>query len=221
MTDISKDVADYPAPWDLQGRGYMLIYRFSREFARKDAFLKPAWKDRFAGGLGAVMLIDYQQSNAGPYQELLFIPGKFNTPFGQWHNIPKIYVSTMESVVNGRRNWAIPKERADFEFRSETGGGESISVKADGVPIFDVAFRAFGPRFPVDTRLLPFPLMQEAEQNFLQTSFFGKGKGKLCRLESIKVNRKYFPDVTHSRPLAVVRIDPFKLTFPVAREYII
>jgi len=53
---------------------------------------------QFAGGLGTVMLVDYNTSNAGPYGELHFIPGKFKHQNKRLNSISKIYVSTLASV---------------------------------------------------------------------------------------------------------------------------
>ena len=113
---MDKDIKKYPAPWDLKGKGYIFLYKFNKKFVEQSGKVPEFLKDSFTGGFGSVMLVNYKQSNAGPYGELLFIPGKFKFNNKKLDNISKIYVSTMESVVNGRLNWGIPKEKADFSF---------------------------------------------------------------------------------------------------------
>ncbi|KAL4759391.1 uncharacterized protein BDW70DRAFT_80695 [Aspergillus foveolatus] len=68
--------------------------------------------------LKAVMIVRYEETDVGPYDELIFIPGRAANPkTGKKEmRISNIYVSTDASVWNGRRNWNIPKHRARFEF---------------------------------------------------------------------------------------------------------
>ncbi|KAE8550477.1 hypothetical protein EYB25_006704 [Talaromyces marneffei] len=66
----------------------------------------------------ALLIIRYDDSDVGPYDEVMVIPGFFVNPHtGKRHaRISNIYVSTDASVWNGRRNWNIPKHRARFVF---------------------------------------------------------------------------------------------------------
>jgi len=206
-----------PAPWHLEGRGFMVLYKFNRDFLKEKAFLPLVGEIAPAGGLGALMIVDYSISDAGPYSELLFIPGKVHVNGGRWHRITKIYVSTMDSVLNGRKNWAIPKEPATFHF-SRKDNLETIEVENDGGAFFKTDIKVFGPRFPVSTKLLPFPLLQGSAGSYLQTSFSGSGWGRLASIRSIKADQKYFPDLEGIRPLVAIGIDPFKIVFPPARR---
>jgi acetoacetate decarboxylase len=64
------------------------------------------------------MLVDYEQSPVGPYQELLFIPGRFQFGRRRYYMVTQIYVSTQVSVENGQENWGIPKQLAQFHFET-------------------------------------------------------------------------------------------------------
>ena len=121
---MENDVKAYPAPWNLRGKGYIFLYKFKKDFVGQNGNVPSFLDGAFAGGFGSVMLVDYEESDAGPYGELLFIPGKFRFGGQKLDTISKIYVSTMESVVNGRANWGIPKEKADFSFEKTDGGAE-------------------------------------------------------------------------------------------------
>ncbi len=66
-----------PAPWQLRGEGYLFLYRFTRGWLLEHGAIPPQLAARFVGGLGALMLVDYQSGTADPYRELLFMPGKF------------------------------------------------------------------------------------------------------------------------------------------------
>ncbi|MGC8605722.1 MAG: acetoacetate decarboxylase family protein, partial [Desulfomonilaceae bacterium] len=112
-------VTKVPAPWNLTGNGYVILYWFKKELLRDNSFLDQPTKESYLGGRGCVMLVDYKSSNVGPYKELLFIPGKISFKGRKLFTISKIFVSTMDSVVNGRENWGIPKEHANFSWQSE------------------------------------------------------------------------------------------------------
>ncbi|MGE5372767.1 MAG: acetoacetate decarboxylase family protein [Solirubrobacterales bacterium] len=216
---MPNEVKTFPAPWKLRGHGYVLVYRFDRSFAVNQTFLTPEHARRFAGGLGAVMLVRYDQSDAGPYDELLMMPGKLAFGSRRWHTISKIYVSTRESVVNGRLNWAIPKELAQFDFAQDGPNRESVTVTVDEEPVLESRMERFGIPFPVYTRLLPFPLIQEQPGGrLLETVFSGYGIGRLVRIKRLAVNPERFPDISRVKPLLAIRIDGFRMTFPVAKE---
>lgn len=207
----------YPAPWDLSGKGYILIYKFNRNFVEDQGNLLPFLRNHYAGGIGSVMLVDYTFSNAGPYRELLFIPGKFKHEGKKINIISKIYVSTMTSVVNGRKNWGIPKEQANFTFEDLDDHHEHIRVLSGEENIADFTIASGGMSFPVSTRLLPFPLVQLYEGKYYYTTFHGRGKGKLAKIQNIEINSRLFPDISLFKPIVVIKVEPFHITFPVPR----
>ena len=213
--DSSIRVPAAPAPWNLEGRGYIILYKFKKEFLETRAYLPKNEEMKSAGGLGALMIVDYKCSNAGPYSELLFIPGKLHINGGRWHRITKIYVSTMDSVLNGRKNWAIPKDLADFKF-SKNGNMEDVEVSTGGRTFFRASLKVLGPRFPTSTKLLPFPLMQGEKGSYLNTNFSGSGWGRFASLREIEADQNFFPDLSLTKPLAAVFVDPFRIVFPKA-----
>lgn len=208
---------DYPAPWTLSGKGYILLYKFPETFVEKKANLTEFLKGHFAGGFGALMLVDYSTSNVGPYSELLFIPGKFKHKGKKLNSISKIYVSTMISVENGRKNWGIPKELAGFTFKSTKPHTEKISVFSEENAIAEFTLESDKLSFPVNTKLFPFPLVQYYEGKYYYTTFQGSGTGKLAKLKDININSKLFPDVSGFNPIIAIKVEPFKITFPVAK----
>jgi len=217
-TLTENSVRRVPAPWDLRGSGYILLYKFPKGFAIEEGRIPPFLEASFAGGLGAVMLVDYAESNAGPYGELVFIPGRFHCRGKKLDCITKIYVSTLESVVNGWENWAIPKEQADFVFATqENQGTETVSITRGGEPVLDVMLKHGGISFPMHTSLLPFPLVQEKDGELYYTSFSGKGTARFAHVEEMRVNPELFPDIQPYHPLMSIRIDNFAITFPPAR----
>ena len=205
------------APWTLTGKGYILVYKFNRSFAEENTSIPDFLKERFSGGFGSVMIVDYQSSNVGPYCELLFIPGRFQFRNKKFYSISKIYVSTMESVVNGVLNWGIPKEYAKFQFEMVDRSVERIAVNSDRVDIADFLLKSSRISFPINTRLLPFrfELIQYYEERYFYTTISGNGNASLAKLVGIHINPGLFPDISDFQPILAIKIDPFKLIFPV------
>jgi hypothetical protein len=211
----------YPAPWSLKGKGYIFLYRFPRSFEKNPAFISSVTSEPF-GGFGTVMLVDYSESNAGPYRELLFIPGEFSFLKKKYYSITKIYVSTMESVDNGRKNWGIPKEHADFEIITIDKKTERIIVKKDGTVFFDVTLKKRCIPFRVNTKYISHAIAQKlhSETVFI-TEFQGSGTAKFAALKSISCDEKFFPKICAVKPLVVTAIDNFTIEFPEADKLIL
>lgn len=208
-----------PAPWFLTGSGVVLLYRFPAGFNSNYGFMDAYQQDGLLGGIGAVMLMDYRTSDVGPYRELLYIPALFKLGGKLSFSISKIYVSTEESVWNGRRNWGIPKDLARFSIRRQADGSQSWEVAGEDGVFFEAAIKPFGPLFPFWTRLLPvFRIVQESPDGLLLTRPVANGKAKLASLQEIRTNPCGFPPVDNLEPLTVCSLSEFEMTFPLARN---
>ena len=124
------DVSPAPAPWELKTK----LYLFTRllgpdKSTREDPILQglppgsynpsetvhpsalalvndaPQWK----GGLAHVILVRYEDSPVGPYDELIMGSDGWANPYEKRTSgrITNIYVSTRQSVWNGRHNWSM------------------------------------------------------------------------------------------------------------------
>jgi len=207
---------NYPAPWTLSGKGYILLYKFTKNFVEEKTDLPEFLKGHFIGGFGALMLVDYSTSNAGPYSELLLIPGKFKYEGKKLNTSSKIYVSTIASVENGRKNWGIPKELAKFSFQNTDSHTEKVSIFSGENTIAELTLKSGNLPFPVNTKLLPFPLVQYYEEQYYYTTFEGSGTGKFAKLKDVRINPQFFPDISNFKPIIAIKVEPFKITFPVA-----
>lgn len=209
-----------PPPWHLTGRGFVFVYRFSDEFVQSSGWVPAPLQSRFSGGFGTVMLVDYARSPAGPYQELLFIPGMFSGQDNSTHfSITKIYVSTLESVVSGWHNWGIPKERADFQFAKD-----QVQVHLGQEHIADFYVKSEGPFLPVSTAPVPpdmRTLLQMYGRQHILTTLSGNGWVRPARLMAFKGNSELFPDLSHQRPLAGFEVRSFNLNFPVPQRKVL
>ncbi|GAB1521184.1 hypothetical protein RhiTH_004275 [Rhizoctonia solani] len=131
---IPDGVTESLPPWTLQAEAWWILPTIPLPWHAKElprGALDTGEIDKFQelqatfqGGLGTIQLIRYHSSPVGPYDELLYVPGQMNYKIGgssmSGLSITRIYVSSFASVVNGRRNWNIPKHLAKFEFTPET-----------------------------------------------------------------------------------------------------
>jgi hypothetical protein len=204
-----------PPPWHLTGDGFIWLFKFPREFAQGNGWLADWQRARLKSTLGAVMLVDYRQTNVGPYRELLFIPGQFELGGKRLFSISKIYVSTEDSVWNGIENWGIPKDRADFTRAMHEDGGEMFSAARDGQTLFAANLAPFGPSFPIASSLVPLSVAQALHGDLLITHSTAKGSARLCRVRDLRVDAALFPDISRLKPIAVIAVKDFRMTFPV------
>ena len=219
------DVPLRPAPWDLRGSGWIVALRLPPGSPARDDFLPAELAGRGRSPASFLMYVDYAESGCGPYRELLFIPGSLPFEDGRRHHtIGRILVSTWDSVVNGRNNWGIPKDRADFEIERPAGAGrdERIRVTSDGREVCALRFAAsrLAPPLPVSGGLLPERLRTLAQNLRGRTYYYApeaRGRVRPGRLLSWRFDATLFPDLAAAAVLAVAKVDSFRMRFPVAR----
>lgn len=205
----------FPAPWQLTGRGYVFPYRLDREFALAATHIPVGLKPSFKGGFGALMLVDYSSSNCGPYHELLFIPGSFAVDGRTLPSISRIFVSSMTSVVNGQRNWGIPKDQADFKVEKAPDGTEIWQVRFRGKEIFSARLQKGIVPLPVHSALIPHTLMQIWDHKRFYTRLSARGIGRRAKILEIKGDGAHFPDLSQQKTFLGLgmSLDSFHMTF--------
>lgn len=122
------DVSPAPPPWTLKTKLYLFITPLkpvnpeepvlqglppgsytSSENVHPSALAPingaPQWK----GGLTSAVLVRYEDSPVGPYDELIMVVDGFSNPHekGTSGRITNIYVSSRQSIWNGRNNWSV------------------------------------------------------------------------------------------------------------------
>jgi hypothetical protein len=204
-----------PPPWKLKGDGLILLYRFTPDFVRNQGWLTPEMGE-FRGGLGALMLVDYETSGVGPYREVLFIPGRFRLGNVRAHSISKIYVSTQPSIVSGRANWGIPKEHADFH-RTHEDAVQGWQLSTGGREFLKIRYTPG--KLPFRVWTFPFfaPLVQHLDGKTFVSRIRAHGVCKLATIHDLQIDPAYLPDVTRAELLGAIRATKFTLTFPVPR----
>lgn len=115
-------------------------------------------------GVGIVMIVSYSDCPVGGYDEfLIMVPFKNPSLLGEilpCYRITIIYVSSEASLRNGRRNWGIRKELADFDWLKSTGLFVSstlltVTDKFNGTVLFDGGFHTLSiPLIPLPVGLL-------------------------------------------------------------------
>ena len=188
-----------PAPWQLRGEGYLFLYRFAKDWLLEHGAIPPQLATQFVGGLGALMLVNYEFGTADPYQELLFIPGKFRWGRLTRHCISEIVVSTEQSVESGRANWAIPKRLAQFEWKKSGPRRTKIGMSEQGQAQFTAELRHQPIPLPMHTALLPMPLAQPNGEELLLTAYSGRGVAYPARIESLTIPGHHLPPLQQLR----------------------
>jgi hypothetical protein len=165
------------------------------------------------------MFVDYQQADCGPYRELLVAPGVFEFPEGNYPSITRIYVSTYDSVVNGRLNWGIPKDRADFAVDRDERGADHVRVERNGQCFASLTLKPYGLALPVHSAVVPKGLrtvMQHWCGKRYRIALSAKGTLRLAKVLDWKFDAARFPDLAQGKVLAAVQLPHFQMTFPVA-----
>ena len=205
-----------PTPWHLRGNGYVFLFRHSKSFLSESGFLNDYQRLHLKSGFGAVILADYQQSDVGPYRELMFIPGIFKISGHYTFSISKTYVSTQDSRWNGVENWGIPKEVADFSILTgeESEKDETWVVSRNQKPIFSVDLHRHRFGFPVSSALLPFRIGQVVKDSLMLTEPSIKARGQFVRTEGWYAHPDFFPPVDQSSLITSVSLRNFTIEFP-------
>jgi hypothetical protein len=225
-TEQLPDVPRKPAPWDLHGSAWIIALKLPPGLPARDAFLPAGMAGQGRSLVSLLMYVDYLESGCGPYRELLFVPGAYPFEDGRRHfTISRIVVSTWDSVVNGRANWGIPKDRADFAVESGGAGGreDRIRVSAeDGREMCSLrlATLRFAPRLPVPGGLLPQRLRTLAQSFAGRTYYYAPSSSGWVRPGRVlewRFDPQLFPDLSAGAVVAACKVDSFKMQFPPAR----
>ncbi|KIK69050.1 hypothetical protein GYMLUDRAFT_633942 [Collybiopsis luxurians FD-317 M1] len=137
----AEDIPVAPAPWTLDVQdGWIFVLPpllggpLPPGFATNlEAKVEESTGIRTLSDIGLMLLVRYAASPVGPYDELIYVPGKWVYDDGmKGFRITTIYVSSNASVFNGRQNWNIPKHLANFDFQTNDLGETSVSVTLPG-----------------------------------------------------------------------------------------
>ena len=207
------------APWRLGGDAYMVDLKMPKEVLDRECFVPEVLKGRRFGTTSRMIYVDYKDSPVGPYKELLFNPPKFQLDNRSCRTISKIFVSTPESVVNGRDNWGIPKTLAEFESRTLENGWEQITVSSEGVVFAELTFSSVRFGMTYSDRMLPARFRTMAQPYQGRCYFYAPVTStmmKMGRLRASKIDSKLFPDVSKGKVTLCVRLEDFRMYIPAA-----
>ncbi len=217
--DKLPDVALKPAPWVLEASAYVLAVRMPEEVIDNAAFVPSTLIGKRRGSTAYVLFVDYRAAAVGPYQELLVAPAVYDFgEQGEYPTITRIYVSTYDSVVNGRRNWGIPKDRADFSIERVAKNVDEIRVARDGHVFAEMRMQSYGLTLPVTSWVLPAglrTLMQHWQGKTYRFTLSAKGKMSMAKVLEWRFDPSYFPDLARGKVLAAAYFPGFEMTFPV------
>lgn len=223
-----------PTPWQLQGRGYLMVFRFSAEQQKRSSFLSRSQQARLSSGLSTVLLLDHQDSSIGSHQELLYIPGKLPCAGERLPTFSKAYTSSQDAIDGARLHWGINKEIARFDFDADPTEfihddhsmvvaektSHFISVKKGTRSVLAAGLRAYGPSFGLSTRLLPKSLFRMGQKHNDQSFIFQpefQARARLVHVDSLFINATLFPDVRLARLVGCLQLNNLNMTYPLAQ----
>jgi hypothetical protein len=232
----SAHARDLLPPWRLHGNGFIFPLWAHRAYNLEHGFIQRELRDAYRGGFGAWMLVRYADSAAGPYDELLYMPGTFRYRGRSYKRITKIYVSSERAMHGGIRNWGIPKELASFSFVEE-----ARTVRAE-VSVGDHTFF----RAEIRQRFFPFPIAsvsmppymlhpvlepvnepdlglvtERGDHLRIPVLAWGRGWGRFASLAAVESDEAFFPDVLQGGSLRFgLACLPFRLQFPIPKRVV-
>lgn len=211
------DARFVPAPWALRGESFIQLLVNPVEAVRPllpERFAIQSWKGRT---LGALMWVHYDYTPVGPYEELLYMPARVRVSGRSGYCVTHIWVDSEDSLVSGRRNWAIPKRLGVLEFTA-SGRAREASLR-EGDPIARMRFEPLplAPPLPMHSVLFPMPLVQEREGAALFVPFGGWGLAQPVRGRFTVEDPRALPVPAEARRLPPVRLVRFWMTFSTAR----
>ena len=115
-----------PPPWTCKATAYVLSFYHSASTSlpldivydplelHAASFSSEKETGNYVGGLGFAQIIRYSESPVGTYDELAILPGFFSRVGHDGQRtkdsrITGIWVSQEATLMNGRKNWNIPK----------------------------------------------------------------------------------------------------------------
>lgn len=207
-----------PAPWRITGNGYIVAVWMPRDVI-DNAFLPPLLAPSHRGRLALMMFVDYHEAPCGQYQELLYIPGPMQFNEHRHRSITRIFVSSYNSVVNGRRNWGIPMDMADFKVQYGDNGVDHVCVSRGGHVIAEMSLKGRGPSIHFDATKIPQfmrTLAQHWEGNEYIVTPEADGIVQWGSIRATRFDPVLFPDINRGRVLGVVKARSFSLMYPQA-----
>lgn len=203
-----KSIVRKDPPWKLNGEGYIFIYRFPDKLL--PTFDLDSSQRKRILSIGAMFLVDYQDSPVGPYHEILIAPGIFKMGKIRRFSISKILVSSMDSVVNGVNNWGIPKELASFT-RQTQNEKDSWSIENANFQLkADLTSRSL--KFPISTAIMPLKLAQRLNDDLMLTTARAKGKASFAKIEEFSIDGS-FPQIQELKALLGLKVSDFQMFF--------
>lgn len=220
MESTTNTVCHLPAPWTLRGHAFAFLMKMPEDNLRDRCFVDPGLAGERAGRFSVFMYVNYSSSNAGAYHELMFIPARYKFNDSKAWTISKIYVSGMETLVNGRENWGIPKEMAKFDSFIDNSGIERVQVSSGNKAFAEMEFAPYGPSFPVTSSLIP-PFIRTLGHHhggkLYSVAPSLQCMARLGRVRTMKINEAYFPDISRGRIILGAYLGNFTAVFPPAK----
>lgn len=205
-----------PAPWTLRGEAHALLLWLPRERTSTPSGQTAERRGR----LGVLALVRYAESDVGPYDELLWlVPWGLRDGARRQHTVVRIFVSSEASRWNGRRNWGIPKQLAQFDVERLSASAQRFEVSTPEGCVASFIVASGEGALPVDTRVLPAALLRLGQvQDARSFHFAPQARGRLhrARFSALATDPAQFIETRGARALGALSVSELEMYFPVA-----
>jgi hypothetical protein len=196
-----------PPPWTLRGSAVVLW-----TIARRGAKLAAD-----EGRLGAVAFVDYAESDAGPYRELLRARRFVRAGGRIGPNVDPIWVTSEASAVSGRANWGLSKLVAHIDRAPGEGGQpETWIARDDHGPLGTLRHHPTGRRFPAAKPKGIGRMQTLAAGQLFHTPITVRGTVRRTVVETLSLDADRVIDLSKHRVLLAVAITDGLMTFHAA-----
>lgn len=215
--ELNTTTFHHHPPWHLHGNAFILNYWLTPNFIKSNQAFHLAPSP--IGRVIQVILVRYEESPVGPYDELLILDHPLMSK-RRLSSIPKIYVSTETSVVNGQHFWGIPKQLAQFEWLIKDDVVYcNISFDQQEMSLCLQKYK-HSQDFYINSHHVPARLLNIHQiWQGLHYQFSPQFRGKLAKLKqaSWKNTLDIFPDFSQAKYLQSFYVPEFRLTLPTAK----
>lgn len=211
---------NYSSKSTCKGKAYICVYNFDAEFVKKDSFQCQFLEGKASGGFGALIFVDYTETPVGPYQEVMFIPGKYEVGGESRYVATKCYVSKPEAIDANGDGFFGPKELAAFNVSMVDNSTIHLSVTKGRSKVLALEIGTWDAiSLPASSSIISFPFMQLLNgQERLLWKYEARSAMNIAHLSSVQVRPAYFPDIAKFSPIVTLCLNNFELSFEPEKE---
>ena len=208
---------NYEGKFQMKGNAYICIYNFNERFVKNECFVPDCLKEKYKGGFGAVIYADFKKpagtAEKEDFQEVIFIPGKFDFDGEERYIATRCYVSSQNVIDDDGYGLLGPKTPGKFHITTVDDGITHLSVHEGRNRVLTVELDAWDMlSIKASTSFIAFPFSQlTADGERIDWDYNGKATLRMASLQSAQVRPAFFPDIVKFSPIVSLCLTDFTL----------